>query len=97
MGLGECNGIQHSKEQDFVLGLEESQAYIQSGGQGGWSLVILEVPSNPSHSMILEAPCPCIRMPYCLCFMNEVMEVQKNARLKFPKDSMADTQNSFPV
>lgn len=34
-------------------------------------------------------------MPYCLCFMNEVMEVQKNDSLKSSKDPISDKQDSF--
>lgn len=34
-------------------------------------------------------------MPYCLCFMNEVMEVQRNDSLKSSKDPISDKQDSF--
>lgn len=34
-------------------------------------------------------------MPYCLCFMNEVVEVQKNDSLKSSKDPISDKQDSF--
>lgn len=31
LGAGESNEVQHSKVQGFALGLEESQAFIQTG------------------------------------------------------------------
>lgn len=34
-------------------------------------------------------------VPYCLCFMNEVMEVQKHDSLKSSSDPMSDKQDSF--